>query len=170
VRNRCTEKQISWSILCHVWDSITAVIVVDQLPGSDARIRDRSATGCTHDMAQHAFRLTKSDTTSQTAIPARSIIFCAILVHCIFSQSFLAICKYSVWKGKRYSYPCSSPWMPRGLWDVEAPTFSRQSVQRWRWSQPYTSAALYTPGRFLVLIFVIDWVDLRATVQLEGLC
>jgi hypothetical protein len=26
---------------------------------------------------------------------------------------------------KRYSYPCNRPWRPIGLWDVEAPTFSR---------------------------------------------
>jgi hypothetical protein len=31
--------------------------------------------------------------------------------------------------GKRY--PCSRPWKPIGLWDVEAPTFSRQSAHRY---------------------------------------
>jgi hypothetical protein len=46
-------------------------------------------------------------------------------------------------------------WRSIGLWDVEAPTFSRQSAHRWRWScQPYAAAALYPPGRFLVLISV----------------
>jgi hypothetical protein len=35
-------------------------------------------------------------------------------------------------------------WRPIGLWDVEAPTFSRQSAGRWRWDyQPYTPAAHY---------------------------
>jgi hypothetical protein len=30
------------------------------------------------------------------------------------------------------------------LWDVEVPTFSRQSAHRWRWGcQPYAPAALY---------------------------
>jgi hypothetical protein len=27
---------------------------------------------------------------------------------------------------------CNRPWRPIGLWDVEAPTFSRQSAHRWR--------------------------------------
>jgi hypothetical protein len=44
----------------------------------------------------------------------------------------------------RYSYPCNRPWRPIRLWDVEVPTFSRQSTHRWRWGcQPYASTALY---------------------------
>jgi hypothetical protein len=36
------------------------------------------------------------------------------------------------------------PWRLIGLWDVEAPTFSWQSVHRWRWGcQPYAPGALH---------------------------
>jgi hypothetical protein len=33
---------------------------------------------------------------------------------------------------KRWSFPLYRPWRPLGLWEVEAPTFSRQSAHRWR--------------------------------------
>jgi hypothetical protein len=76
----------------------------------------------------------------------------------------------AVVKIKKVKYPCNRPWRPIGLWDVEDPTFSRQSVHSWRCScQPYTPAALYTPGIFVVLISVRGWRDPRAIVRLEGL-
>jgi hypothetical protein len=51
---------------------------------------------------------------------------------------------FLVAKNKRLSYPCNRPWRPIGLWDVEAPTFCRQSAHRWWWGcQPYALAAFY---------------------------
>jgi hypothetical protein len=45
---------------------------------------------------------------------------------------------------QKLSYSCNRPWRPIGFWDVEAPTFSRHLVHRWRWGcQPYAPAALY---------------------------
>jgi hypothetical protein len=45
---------------------------------------------------------------------------------------------------KGQCYPCNRPWRPIGLWDVEAPTYSRQSAHRWRWGcKPYAPAILY---------------------------
>jgi hypothetical protein len=34
---------------------------------------------------------------------------------------------------RKQGYSCNKPWRPKGLWDVEAPTFSRQSAHRWLW-------------------------------------
>jgi hypothetical protein len=70
---------------------------------------------------------------------------CCIMSHLMnnfysyVQQGFSLKCK----KGK-VSYPCDRPWKPTELRDVEAPTFSRQSAQRWRWGcQPYAPAVLY---------------------------
>jgi hypothetical protein len=52
--------------------------------------------------------------------------------------------KFVLEERKRQSYHCIRPWRPIGLWDVEASTFYRQSVHRWRWGcQPYMPALLY---------------------------
>jgi hypothetical protein len=70
---------------------------------------------------------------------------------------------------KRQSHPSNRPWRPVGLWDVEAPTFSRQSAHRWRWGcQPHAPTALY-PQEDSWYSFVRCWVDPRAIVRLEGL-
>jgi hypothetical protein len=66
------------------------------------------------------------------------------------------------------SYPCKKPWRPIGLWDVEAPTSSRQSQMAVRFSGPRAGRPS-PPGRFLVLISVRGWVDPRAIVRLEEL-
>jgi hypothetical protein len=43
---------------------------------------------------------------------------------------------------------CKRPWRTIGLWEVKAPTFSRQSAHRWRWDcQPYAPAAIYPPRK-----------------------
>jgi hypothetical protein len=50
--------------------------------------------------------------------------------------------------GKGLSYPCGRLWRPIGLWDIQAPTFSRQLAHTWRWGcQPYAPAALYPPRK-----------------------
>jgi hypothetical protein len=52
------------------------------------------------------------------------------------------ICKHMRRKVKKSkAIPRNRPWGPIRLWDVESPTFSRQSAHRWRWScQPYAPA------------------------------
>jgi hypothetical protein len=71
---------------------------------------------------------------------------------------------------KGQSYLCNRPFRPIGLWDIEAPTFSRQSVHRWRWGyQPYAPAALYPQIVTWYSFMLESWSDTRAIVRLEGL-
>jgi hypothetical protein len=68
------------------------------------------------------------------------------------------------------SYSCSRPWRLIGLWDVDVLTYSRLSAHTWRWGcEAYEQAALYAPGRFLVLISVRGWVEPRTILRLQGL-
>jgi hypothetical protein len=47
-------------------------------------------------------------------------------------------------KSKKKSYPCNRPSRPIGLWNIKAPTFPKQSAQRWRWGcHHYEQATLY---------------------------
>jgi hypothetical protein len=72
--------------------------------------------------------------------------------------------------GQMKSYSCNRPWRLIGLWNIEAPTFSRKSAHRWQWGcQPYVPATLYPPERFLVRISVWGWVDPTIILWLEGL-
>jgi hypothetical protein len=72
-------------------------------------------------------------------------------------------------KKKRQSYPCNRTWRPICLWEIEAPTFSRQLDHRWRCGQTYGPVAVYPPRRFPVLISLRGWVDPRAIFLLEAL-
>jgi hypothetical protein len=55
---------------------------------------------------------------------------------------FRSVCIYRVILKSQVT--CNRPWGPIGLWDVEAPTFSRKSAQKWRWGcQAYAPAAFY---------------------------
>jgi hypothetical protein len=71
-------------------------------------------------------------------------------------DEFLIIC----------SYPCNRLWRPKGMWDVEALTFSRQSAHRWRWGrQPFALAVLYPqeyPGYSFLTEIEIVFCSLRA--------
>jgi hypothetical protein len=101
---------------------------------------------------------------SVTWIPYNYINLEKLFAKCKFHIGLLTL------KGKKYSYPRNRPWRPTGLWDVEAPTFSRQSVHRWRWGcHPYAPAALYAQEKYLILIFVRGWVNVSILMRLERL-
>jgi hypothetical protein len=88
-----------------------------------------------------------------------------------FDFSVYAVYIASIYSKLEKSNPCHRLWLPKGLWDVEAPTVSRQSPHRWRRSsQPNapTDRPL-PPGWFLELISARRSFDPRATVKLEVL-
>jgi hypothetical protein len=86
------------------------------------------------------------------------------------SGSFLNFSEFWNFKYKGQSYPCNRMLRLIELWDVEAPTFSRQLAHRWQWGcQPSKPVPLNPSRRFQVLIYVRRWVDTRAIAQLEGL-
>jgi hypothetical protein len=62
-----------------------------------------------------------------------------------FGRRNSARCRGDSYRKIKKNYTCNRPWRPIGLWDVEAPTFSRQSAHRWRWGcQPHAPATLYS--------------------------
>jgi hypothetical protein len=64
---------------------------------------------------------------------------------------------------RKNSYPCNRLWRSILLWDVGNRLRSRCCCQ------PYAPTDLYTPERFLVIIYVRDWVVSRVRVRLEEL-
>jgi hypothetical protein len=97
-------------------------------------------------------------------------------LHKVFSFVMKAYRKELAWKTDLFyvelcvaSYPFNRPWRLIVLWDVEAPTFSRQSAHRWQRLSALCAGHHLPPGRFLILNSVRGGVDPRAIVQLEGL-
>jgi hypothetical protein len=56
----------------------------------------------------------------------------------------------------RRSYPCNKPWMPRGLWDIEATTFFRQSAKNDGKVVSITRRPPFTPQEYPWYSFLIE--------------
>jgi hypothetical protein len=76
--------------------------------------------------------------------------------------------KYYNSKVKKYGKAIPVTGRPIGLWDAEAPTFSRHSAHRWRWDcQPCAPAAL-CPQEDSSYSFMLEaWIDPREIVRLH---
>jgi hypothetical protein len=73
-------------------------------------------------------------------------------------------------KSERKTLSLERPWRPKGVWDVENPKLSTQSVHTWRIGRhSYAPAALCPQKYLLVLISVRFWVNYGAMVRLERL-
>jgi hypothetical protein len=80
------------------------------------------------------------DTTVKTLVPNCETTECGFRKNICHSQSV---------DGTVRRTEICRPWRTIGLWDVEAPTFSRQSAHRFRWGyQPYAPAVLYPQEDF----------------------
>jgi hypothetical protein len=67
------------------------------------------------------------------------------------------LCRYLVIHIKiRHMYPCKRPWMSTELWDVEAPTFSRQSAHRWLWGCQVLRASHPLPPKDFWYSFLLE--------------
>jgi hypothetical protein len=74
--------------------------------------------------------------------------------YCFVTISYQKICMGLI-KLKKVKPSCNGLWRPMRLWDVEAPTFSRQSAHRWRWGcHPHVLAAFYPQKDSLYLILL----------------
>jgi hypothetical protein len=68
-----------------------------------------------------------------------------------------------------HTYLCARPWRPTGFWDVEDPTLSRQSAERWRQGcQPYAPAALCSPDTLLFCFWYSVLLEAESTPGPSG--
>jgi hypothetical protein len=82
------------------------------------------------------------------------------------TYSFL---RFLIYDSIKRCYPCNRPWRPTGLWDVDAPTFSRQSAHRWQWGcQPYAIAAQPNPSSRTMALGSTEPLKEMSTRNLPG--